>query len=186
MSNRYVWERSNIIYETNDGELRSFAQFRTFDVNNDVSHSSTLYVDVWRELVLDAQGTVTNEPYDTLQYPSVFDLEISVPRNDYFSAYFKYNEEVVFRASRTYMKSPRTTSSTVSGMGGDWGNGTDEHYLSITVEDFMPVTIEPAKGTANGTATNAASSTYPPCDAAGRITSICAVLPIIRRRRDVQ
>ena len=186
MSNRYVWVRSNIIYEANDGELRSYEQFRTFDVNDNVSGGSTLYVDVWRELVLDAQGTVTNEPYDTLQYPSIFDLEISVPRNVYFSAYFKYNEEVVFRASPTYMKSPRTTSSTVSGLGGDWGSGTDEHFLSITVEDFMPVTIEPAKGTANGTATNAASSTYPPCDAAGRITSICAVLPIIRRCRDVQ
>lgn len=37
-----------------------------------------------------------------------------------------------------------------------------------------------------GTVSNAASSTYPPCDAAGRITSICAVLPIIRRCRDVQ
>lgn len=36
------------------------------------------------------------------------------------------------------------------------------------------------------TLSNAASSTYPPCDAAGRITSICAVLPIIRRCRDVQ
>lgn len=45
---------------------------------------------------------------------------------------------------------------------------------------------EVGKGNANGNSSNAGSSTYPPCDAAGRITSICAVLPIIRRCRDVQ
>ena len=36
-----------------------------------------------------------------------------------------------------------------------------------------------------GNVSNAASSTYPPCDAAGRITSICAVMPM-RRCRYVQ
>ena len=181
MSTRHVWDKYSLALEQQD----ALPYPSSWEVYN-IDPSSSMYI--YRALaytIENGQIKLVNPQSEAAYWSAMMD-----DRNEYYfngNTYFYIANEdggyrnpisggVYYGASPRFVLSMKYNSAhemrnfmTNDGQGrsiysGGVGQG-DEHL---------------------GTVSNASSSTYPPCDAAGRITSICAVLPIIRRCRDVQ
>ena len=176
MSNRYVWERYNRIYEIkerpNAGTYEAIFYYPEDENLNDYEHShGSNYV---TNLQVDSSGNIT---------ATVGAATGEKPRNGrYFTAYIEFEGDTKYAGGYRYFKAGTNTDVVFN----DDHSQSPNHVYSLTVWKAHGVYSTAAKGSAAGNSSNAASSTYPPCDAAGRITSICAVLPIMRRCRDVQ
>ena len=176
MSNRYIWNRYNTNYEINDT-----GQTKTDEYTRYENWSSLhLYVDYYSNLQVDAYGNITGTKTSTDS--NDMDGEIKVAYGRYFHAYIRVDgEDISIPGVPFFMKAARNTVAHRF----SYSSSDNDEYYGIEVINYIPVVAEVVKGSASGTVSNAASSTYPPCDAAGRITSICAVLPM-RRCRYVQ
>ena len=204
MSTRFVWGRNNLTAQNGqtkevglDGNLRIIVRANVdWRVSGDFSlrfvypypvvYTGPSYsISNGKFVVSSATRNTVDDNEDTVAI-------LSVPEGDTETAYFGVSSSG--QNSFDYLYRITYTAPGLSGaplsirLEPDKSEGA---YIrtsmgAVSGLDGSGYSMTIVKGSASGNVSNAASSTYPPCDAAGRITSICAVLPIIRRCRDVQ
>lgn len=198
MSTRYVWGRNNLTAQKGIEDSESYGVLDIIEpANVDWRITSDFITEFARPYPVVYSGlsyTISNGKFvvssatrhtvdSSGQYVDIW----TIPHGDSKTIYFGVSSadensfEYLYRIH--YTASQTTTSLSI------WLQATNQHRVNAIVRTSggaigdtgsgRSMTI--AKGSAAGNVSNAASSTYPPCDAAGRITSICAVLPIIRR-----
>ena len=152
MSNRYVWNRYNTNYEINDT-----GQTKTDEYTRYENWSSLhLYVDYYSNLQVDAYGNITGTKTSTDS--NDMDGEIKVAYGRYFHAYIRVDgEDISIPGVPFFMKAARNTIAHRF----SYSSSDNDEYYGIEVINYIPVVAEVVKGSASGTVSNAASSTYP-------------------------
>ena len=151
MSNRYVWERYNRIYEIkerpNAGTYEAIFYYPEDENLNDYEHSyGSNYV---TNLQVDSSGNIT---------ATVGAATGEKPRNGrYFTAYIEFEGDTKYAGGYRYFKAGTNTDVVFN----DDHSQSPNHVYSLTVWKAYGVYSTAAKGSAAGNSSNAASSTYP-------------------------
>ena len=176
MSNRYVWskfQRATMYVEEYDPDWEPGF---FIDLDDPISSIVIDYkiANSDSDLGTDRERVIIANPDDSGQLSYGDSLRLAANQYfSYWSSQFIASDEKTVKAG-----SAGARLEIVRGSGPSGTHGVD---ISLASGRIYTLTWEYGPGVAIGTTTNASSSTYPPCNAAGRITSICAVLPVMRR-----
>ena len=151
MSNRYVWQRFNLDYEEAQGSpVRGFQDFywtrhdgTEWDAEQYVGYAPEISNFRSSYVVFQDAVSLTLELYESVTIPAGQYCWIAHSRTNNTASYGK-----IYKT---------TAQTTVSGQPQLAG-------VQPTNPNIVPITFTRVKGTANGTVSNSASSTYPPRD----------------------
>lgn len=177
MSTRYVWNKSevSVSYEKN-GYVNSFSPDVHGNIRIKIANSSDLVVPAFSgDSESTSQCSIPSPSSSEGAQVGAPTSHIMAPGNAYWIVVSA--SEFPDFASTLYQAGP--TGARIS------TDFTTDWQVELGYNRNYNVIARRAPGAFVATLSNASSSTYPPCDAAGRITSICAVLPM-RRCRYVQ
>ena len=171
MSTRYVWNRFNInpVVDNNSVTQR-----------NEICDGSPITIGMTTSSddlsIIDGPRWPMSAQLKTARTTATLELNgyHVVPANTYFA--FKGSKDIVY--SHALYSGENTITCYASGDGTAY-NGVDIHFGRT---DAYAVRYNASKGTANGTVSNAASSTYPLNNDQWQITSIYSI-PIVLVRR---
>lgn len=169
MSNRYVWNRyeiteSEVAEKVTQGYLSNYP-----DDKNIVRMGRHVRVSSYPIGGTDGQYAISS-PYEEQELS--YGVNVEVPANRYFAF---YDPDRLGSRPETYLA-----------LRGGCIVEVQEDYRRANLSNANKVHPRRSKGTANGTVSNSASSTYPPNDTQPRIASICVIPAILRRCKYVE
>ena len=178
MSNRYVWARYSTRNSHYDGEYQSSITQRYWDRGS--NSSPVLFISNSRPQATygsDGDGSyVINQDDADEIYNLTVGQKQSIPGSVYFNVH----------ANKNGHSSPDTFYSASSGAAVEMTEFSTNSGGEYIVNNARLTYPYKSKGTANGTISNSASSTYPPNDTQPRIASICVIPALLRRCKYVE